>query len=83
MRCARRREPASAWSKGFPSPLLCPLGTSSTIGVSAPLSRGNADGGEDSDVGDWDSGVERSLREVEPLVAMSEGEDGGSGDRVK
>lgn len=34
-------------------------------------------------MGDWDSGVERSLREVEPLVAMSEGEDGGSGDRVK
>ena len=61
----------------------CPLGASSIMGVKAPLSRGYAEGGEDSDVGECGADDERSVREVEPLVAMIDGEDGGSGERVK
>ena len=53
------------------------------MGVNAPLSRGYAEGGEDSDVGECGADDERSVREVEPLVAMIDGEDGGSGERVK
>jgi len=57
-------------------------------GVSAPLSRalvdgvGECDRFEESSDGDSDLGGERSLT-VDPRVAMIEGDEGGSGDRVK
>lgn len=57
-------------------------------GVSAPLSRGFGDGigegesAEGSSDGESDLGGERSPT-VDPRVAMIDGDEGGSGDRVK
>lgn len=70
----------------LPLTWLC---ASRTRGVRAPLCfvwellAGNR--GEECDelVGELDGGVDRGLAVLVPLVAATEGEDGGSGERVK
>ena len=61
---------------------------SSTRGVSAPLNLELDDGGDEetgmsSGEGEAVRGVERLLSTLEPRVAATEGDGGGSGERVK
>ena len=90
----RESESSERRSLGFGEcPLLCAEG-SSMEGVRAPFIRGFGGGepetervfsrGGEEDIGVVeDTGVERSLIVLEPLVAAIEGELGGSGERVK
>lgn len=62
---------------------------SSTRGVSAPCSLLLEDGAEepegalDSSVGERERGVDILLATLDPRVAATDGDEGGSGERVK